>query len=123
MAEMATYYLSSLDSYLFEPVRTCTVRKHLVFDTGKSALLVDIDPPVVGQSFGFGHDVSTVVLASRVEGREIDAIDKLPFFVHIAVSRHGWADLESPLRADDLITMAWGELYGSAEAARSHSFD
>ncbi|GGF56824.1 hypothetical protein GCM10011519_33430 [Marmoricola endophyticus] len=120
---MATYYLSSLDSSLFAPVRTCRVRKHLVFDTGKSALLAHIDPPVVGQSFGFAHDVSTVVLASRVEGREIDAIEALPFFVHIATPRHGWTDLESPLRADDLVTMAWGELYPTAEAAAAHSFD
>lgn len=119
---MERFYLSSLDSYAFEPVRTCDVLKRLQLDTGKDAILATIDPPAIGQQWDLPDDVSTVVLASRVEGRGLDPIEEFPYFVHIAASRHGWKSLETPIRADDLVTLAWGELYLTHDDAGQHRF-
>lgn len=112
-----------MDSYLFEPVRRCEVVKRIAFDTGKEAIVAAIDPPVVGQHWGFTHDISTVVLASRVEGQSLDPVDPVPCFVHIATSVHGWAQLETPISSDDLVNLAWGELYRTADDAAAHRFD
>lgn len=120
---LPTYWLSSLDSALLEPVRRCVVERVIAFDTGKEALLARIDPPVVGQHWDLGADVATVVLASRHEGQSLDPVEAFPCFVHVATSRHGWDDLETPVRADDLITLAWGELYRTADDAAAHRFE
>jgi len=117
------YFLSSLESTTFAPVRSCVVKKHLRFDTGKEAILATIDPPAVGQLWGLRDDVETVVLASRHEGQALDPITSFPCFVHIATPRHGWTELATPIRADDLHHLAWGELYRTADDAEHHRFD
>lgn len=62
------YYLSSLDSVRFEPVRECRFERLLTFDSGKVAAEARLSPAVIGQDFGRGDDVDTVILAPRHEG-------------------------------------------------------
>jgi hypothetical protein len=116
-----TYFLSSLESARFAPVRSCVVRRVVHFDTGKEALLVDVDPAVVGQDFGRSTDISTVLLAARHEGQGVDPVTEFPCFVHIAIS-DDTGSASTPIRADDFQTIAWGELYRTAEDARHHRF-
>ncbi len=117
-----TYYLSSLDSTRFGPVRRVEVIRSLVFDTGKAALFATIDPPVIGQDFGRGgDDITRVVFAARHEGESVDPVSSFPCFVHIAISNEDY-DLQSPIRADDLTNIGWGELYRTADDAEQHRF-
>ncbi|WP_020076623.1 hypothetical protein [Cryocola sp. 340MFSha3.1] len=120
---MSVYYLSSLDSSLFEPVRRCTVITTLAFDTGRSALVVDLDPAVVGQNFNVGEDLRRFILTSRFQGDDVAAIDHFPFFAYICLPKTGWQELETPLRAADVDIVGWGELYRTAEDASAHRFD
>ncbi len=117
------YFLSSLDSVRFEPVREFEVVRVVSFDTGKPALLGDLDPAVIGQDFGRGEDIRRVVLAARHEGVDIDRIEEFPCFVHIALPGAGMENLRTPIRSDDLQIIGWGELYRTAEDARAHKFD
>lgn len=120
----ARYWLSSLDSIRFEPVRRCDVVRSLVFDTGKPALLADISPGVIGQDFGRGgDDITRVVLSARHEGESVDPITSFPCFVHISIPAQGYDELQSPVRADDLTNIGWGELYRTEDDAKSHRFD
>ncbi|MDR6610973.1 hypothetical protein [Leifsonia sp. 1010] len=120
---MSVYYLSSLDSSLFEPVRRCTLITTLAFDTGRSALVVDLDPAVVGHNFNVGDDLSRFILTSRFQGDDVAAIDRFPFFAYICLPKNGWPELETPLRAADVDIVAWGELYRTADDASAHRFD
>lgn len=116
-----TYYLSSLESARLEPVRTCAVAESVVLDTGKRAVLARIDPPVVGQDFG-RDDIDTVLLTARHEGASVDPVSEFPLFVFVAVPRTAGSDLVSPIRADELEVIGWGELYRSAHDAEHHVF-
>jgi hypothetical protein len=115
------YYLSSLESTRFAPVRECKIVEALAFDTGKSAVLGLINPGVIGQDFNRSADIDEVVLASRHEGVSIEEIAQFPCFVFIAIARDGYR-LQSPTRADDLEIIGWGELYRSYHDAENHVF-
>jgi len=117
-----TYYLSSLDSARFEPVRECTVRRHMPTESGKAALIVDLNPPVPGQDFDRAGDISTVVLAARFEGSTVAPIDEFPCFVHIAIPRANSPIGYDSLGSAELQVIGWGELYRTAEDARAHRF-
>lgn len=117
------YYLSSLESRTFEPVRECRFTRLLRFTTDKPLVEADITPPVIGQPYGWGdRDISTVVLTPRHEGSTIDPISDFPLFVHIAIPHNADARIESPVDVSALQVIAWGELYRTAEDAEQHRF-
>lgn len=116
------YYLSSLDSARFEPVRECRAVRALAFDSGKGAVEVQLTPAVVGQDFNRASDIDTVILACRHEGAEIDPASEFPCFVFITIPRHDDSVLQSPIRSDDLDIIGWGELYRTREDAERYYF-
>lgn len=122
MSTNETLYLSSLESTRFEPVRACNIMSYLHFDTGKVAALARVRPEVIGQPFGMSTDIDQLVLAARHEGVSLDSITEFPCFVFIAIPRDRHRPLATPIRADDLEIIGWGELYRSAKDAETHKF-
>lgn len=121
MAEEIDFYLSSLESTRFEPVRECTVVKWLRFSSGKDCVLVRVRPSVVGQDFNRSEDLEEFVLAARFEGKSITSIDEYPCFVFICLpNMQGPGD--GVLETDDVQIVGWGELYRSGDDARRHVF-
>lgn len=120
---MLTYYLSSLDSYALESVRTCEILAFIQFDTGKPCAVASVHPPIQGQQFGLSQDVRMVVLSTRHEGDDIRSISDFPCFVH--VTRPLVTDIRdrSTVTAQDLENLAWGELYRTKSDAENHVFD
>ena len=120
---MPRYYLSSLESYALESVRTCDFVAFMHFDTGKACAIATVDPPIPGQQFGLRTEVTEVVLATRHEGDDLQAITEFPCFVHVA--RPVVSDIRScdVISAADLENLAWGELYRSKDDAENHVFD
>jgi len=116
-----TYYLSSLESTRLKPVRTCRVTESVVLDSGKPAVLADIDPPVIGQDFG-RDDIGSVLLTARHEGASVDPVSEFPLFVFVAVPAVEGRPLVSPIRSDELEIIGWGELYRTAHDAEHHVF-
>jgi hypothetical protein len=116
-----TYYLSSLDSTRFEPVRECRFERLLSFDSGKVAVEALLVPPVIGQDFNRAADIDRVILTARHEDAAIDPVSEFPCFVFIAISRDH-DGITSPIRSDDLEIIGWGELYRTRQDAASHSF-
>jgi hypothetical protein len=115
-------YLSSLESYLFEPVRACLFVRLLRFDTGKPCALVRLSPAVPGASLGTTGDLDTFVLATRHEGATIEPIDEFPCFVHIGRPLIVLDDGIDVITAAQVEVLAWGELYRTADDAANHSF-
>ena len=120
---MLRFYLSSLDSYALEGVRTCDFVEVKQFETGKECVVAEVHPPIPGHSFGLDFDLTEVVLAARHEGDTLSNIRVFPCFVHVA--RPVSADIRSHKRvvASDVESLAWGELYRSESDAESHVFD
>lgn len=115
------YYLSSLDSARFEPVRECCFERLLTFDSGKLAVEAQLSPAVIGQDFDRVSDIETVILSARHENASIDPVDEFPCFVFITIPREHDV-LQSPIRSDDLEIIGWGELYRTREDAERHAF-
>lgn len=118
----AIYYLSSLDSTRFEPVRECRILRSLVFDSGKDAVEADIVPGVVGQDFNRGRDIDRVFLVARHEGASVSPVTEFPLFVFISIPRSESDSIASPISSDDLDIIGWGELYRTRQDAEVHSF-
>lgn len=115
------YFLSSLESARFEPVRECRFDRLLTFDSGKVAVEARLSPAVVGQDFNRAEDIERVILSPRHEGASIDPISEFPCFVFITIPRQH-ETLQSPIRSDDLEIIGWGELYRTHEDAELHRF-
>jgi len=80
-----------------------------------------IDPPIVGQDFGSGEDIDTVILAARHEGVTVDPVSEFPCFVFIAIPQGG----REVCHTDPLGRSAGhrlGELYRSYDDAAQHRF-
>lgn len=116
------YYLSSLESTTFKPVRLCRFGRLLTFDTGKFAVEATLSPGLVGQPYERTSDVNTVILAPRHEGVDLRDVNEFPCFVFIATSRMDLEAISSPIRSDDLTVIGWGELYRTELDAATHSF-
>ncbi len=117
------YFLSSLDSSRFEPVRECVLVKPLAFDTGKQCALVRLNPPVNGQDFNLGVDIETVVLANRHEGATLFPIDEFPCFVLIARPLKAEVVDGETITRHDVEIVGTGELYRLRVDAESHAFE
>jgi hypothetical protein len=122
MESGVTYFLSSLDSVRFEPVRECRLEMPLEFNTGKTCALVRLNPPVSGQDFNIGGDIEDIVLAARHEEGTLFPITEFPCFVYIARPRKGSIDGSRTITKDDLEIIGWGELYRSRSDAEGHVF-
>ncbi|NYT96403.1 hypothetical protein [Salinispora sp. H7-4] len=118
-----TLYLSSLDSVRFERVRECRLERFLVFDTGKTAVVAQLSPAVVGQDFNRNSDIQTVILVPRHGGASLDPVNEFPCFVFISIPRVEFDIIRTPIGRDDLEVIGWGELYRTREDAERHAFD
>jgi hypothetical protein len=116
-------YLSSLESYRFEPVRECTFLRVIRFGTGKPCAIVRLNPGVAGQDFGVAGEMETFVLATRFEGASLAPIDEFPCFVFIGRPSDQWDASSDEITPAQVDVIAWGELYRSAEDAAAHSFE
>ena len=117
------YYLSSLDSVRFGPVRECRFGRLLEFGSGKVAVEAQLSPAVIGQDFDRGDDIESVVFVPRHEGGFLDPISKFPCFVFIAIPVDPHTAIVNPVVPDDLHIIGWGELYRTREDAELHRFD
>ena len=117
------YFLSSLDSYMLEKPRACDFVALTRFDTGKECVVAVVDPPIPGQSFGSGADISQVMLAARHEGDRLSAISEFPCFVFVARPLVPGIECRQCVTATDMEVIAWGELYRTRDDAERHVFD
>lgn len=115
-------YLSSLESYRFEPVRECWLVRLIEFDTGKPCALVRLRPGVIGQDFGVPGTLDPLLLAARLKGAPISAIDKFPYFVYIGIPSADWDKTRKVISSGQVQVIGWGELYRSPQDAARHSF-
>lgn len=122
MEKGATYYISSLESVTFEPVRECKLNKRMMFDTGKQCALVKLSPAVIGQPWGLSNDIEFFVLASRHKEEKLFPLTKFPCFVHVARLRSGAAMEGDVVSMADLENIAWCELYRTRSDAEKHVF-
>ncbi|GIM81470.1 hypothetical protein [Salinispora arenicola] len=118
-----TLYLSSLDSVRFERVRECRFERSLAFDSGKTAVVAQLSPAVIGQDFNRNSDIDTVILVARHEGVSLDPVNEFPCFVFISIPHAEFDAIRTPIGRHEIDIIGWGELYRTREDAERHAFD
>ncbi|WZH38264.1 MAG: hypothetical protein PIR02_06245 [Microbacterium enclense] len=110
------FFLSSLESARFSGLFRCDLASRVALSTGRHGLRVTVSPAARGQDLGFPQGLSELVLFNRFEGDDLWQLDDYPVFVSICIASDPGATLREVPEV-----IAWGEVYPSAEDARSHT--
>jgi hypothetical protein len=116
------YWLSSLDSTRFAPVRECAFIRRLVFRSGKECALVRLSPGVNCQEFGVATDLDVFVLANRHAGEALSPIREFPCSVFICRLLIDDVEARQVLDKADVDIVGWGEIYRARADAQNHVF-
>ena len=120
---MEIYFLSSMESEMLSYVRKCSYIKKIKFDTGKDAVIAEIDNSVQWKTTdGKYHASDKIILTARHENFEIFDIESYPTFVYVTVLKDRDYDFVEEVTKDDLIILGIGELYKTRENAENHIF-
>ena len=115
---MPDFYLASTEGYGLDQPRACFILKRFSAMQRDDYLFVRIEPPILGQGFGLGdHDIDKIILATRHLGESLFPIRRWPVYVHVARPLVS-LDNAKTIGSDEIETIAWAELYETAEAAK-----
>ncbi|PYY49688.1 hypothetical protein [Curtobacterium sp. MCBD17_023] len=110
-----TYYLSSMEDDRFDSAFRCELESRAQLPNGHHALVVNCDPPALGQDLGFPEGVARLLLWSRFEGDDLWAFPTFPQFVQICLPDVVIPPTRMPT------SIAWGELYATKADAEVQS--
>lgn len=98
--------------------RACWSRGPLRGGARGDHMLVDIQPTVIGQTYGLGgQDISTLVLSSRFDGYTLFPFRKWPCPVHISRILDCGVIGRMAFTAEEVEVIAWGLIFPSADEA------
>lgn len=109
------FVMASTESSSFAEPRSCRVVAELKSESRDDLVLIEIEPPVIGQGFGLGgEDIHRVVIASRLVGRTLAKMESCwPVQVYVLLMAKHLED-QTNIRDDELSLVAWAEVYPSA---------
>ncbi len=86
-------------------------------EDGRECALVEVDPPVIGQTFGLGKDLVNLILTPRWKGITLQqTIDHMiPVLIYRILTPT--ATTQTIIHPSDIKLSAWGEVYPTLEAA------
>ena len=113
------FFLASTEGYRLEEPRSCKCIKRVRSDNRDDLLLVNIEPPLIGQLYGLGdRDIDTLLLATRHKGESLFPIDKWPVFVYVARLFIDNPQQRDQVHDNEFELIAWAELYRTKADAR-----
>ena len=117
---MEKYYLSSLDSYLFEKVHECTFYKRITLSDNRQFIIGVITPSVIIQN----KDIDKIGMINRYESESLSPILEFPCFVNVLIDpQREFENIDwSSVELSDFQFIAICELYQTKENAEKHIF-
>ena len=113
------FYLASSEGYGLEAPRGCKRLRQITSNSRNDMLLVEIDPPLIGQKYGLGdRDIKHVIIAPRHQGSSLFPISEWPMFVHVARLLTDNLEHLDKLEESDFESIAWAELYRTENDAK-----
>ena len=121
------FYLTTAGEYkLLSKPRACWFVRRLRDVNRDDYMLVRIDPPLIGQSFGLGaNDVTALLLSTRHQGFSLYTMKDWPTNVYVArISDPNVFDAECFTR-EQVQLIAWGEIFDDFQKAtvRAHELE
>jgi len=116
------YYLSSLESILFTPVRECIFEHKVIISPVFKGVIARIEPAVI---VDFNIDLNEIIIFNRFEGDTLTPVNSFPCFVHIGILKKpleefAFNDDEYSISIKDIETIAWGEIYDTYDDAYNY---
>jgi hypothetical protein len=106
------FFLASSDGYSIEKPRLCQTVKRVCSDTRDDLLLIKIEPPLVGQSYGLGsRDIDTLLVATRHKGASLFPIKEWPVFVYVSRLLIENPEEREQIHDNEFELIAWAEIY------------
>ncbi len=118
-------YLTTAGEYkLLSKPRACSFVRRLRDVNRDDYMLVKIDPPLIGQSFGLGgNDVTELLLSTRHQGFSLFPTYRGPMEVYVArVVDPAVLSAESFTR-DQVQLIAWGTVFNDLEKATARALE
>jgi hypothetical protein len=117
------FYLTTAGEYqLLSKPRACWFIRRLRDVNRDDYMLVKIDPPLIGQSFGLGgNDVTTLLLSTRHRGFSLYPVTQWPTYVYVArIADPRVLEAES-FTPEQVQLIAWGEIFADLHEVASRA--
>ena len=112
------FALVSSEGYGLEEPRACWLLRSYKGSHPDGYHLVQIQPPLIGQFYGYGDcDIDKVVLAARHKGHSFIHVVDWPISVHVAIPRSEDVLRQDTIECSDLKLIGWAEVYQTSEDA------
>jgi len=123
--EKPIFYLTTAGEYqLLSKPRACWFIRRMWDANRDDYMLVRIEPPLIGQSFGLGgEDITELLLSTRHEGSSLYPVTEWPTYVYVA--RLAEPTVRDAARFDrgQVQLIAWGMLFGSLQDAQARAHE
>ena len=113
------FYLTTAGEYrLLSKPRVCRFVKRLRDVNRDDYMLVEIDPPLIGQSFGLGGtDITNLLLSTRHKGYTLYPVKEWPTHVYVARITDPKVFESESFTRDQVELIAWGAVFNDLEKA------
>jgi hypothetical protein len=123
MDEPPGFFLSSAGEYqpLSEP-RGCWTRARLRDQARDDHMLIEIDPPLIGQGFGLGgKDITQLVISGRHQGDTLFPITAWPLSVYVARVLDENIVKTLSFTREQVELVAWAMIFRTLDEATAHA--
>lgn len=119
------FYLASSDVYKDDDLaraRKCWRIKSLRGDFRDDYLLIQIEPPIIGQPFGLGaKDIHQVIVVTKSRSVSLLDISNWPVLVYVLYPLIKHPEERGVIHDNEFSLLVWAELYKTWEDARKVS--
>jgi len=98
--------------------RACWMKARLRDDARDDHMLIQIEPPVIGQTYGLGgQNIVDLIISTRHQGSSLFPITEWPSYIYIARMLDGTIAKTLFFTKDQIEIIAWGMLFRTLEEA------
>jgi hypothetical protein len=92
--------------------RACWAKGRLRDNLRDDYMLVEVEPPVIGQEYGLGsNDIATVMISSRYQGSSLFPVSEWPCDVYVARILDDAIVKTSVFTKGQVELLVWGRIY------------
>jgi hypothetical protein len=121
MKAMPDFFLSTAgeNEGLTTP-RACWQKARLKDPARDDHMLVEIEPPVIGQNYGLGsQDITNLILSSRYEGFSLFPVKEWPCHVYVSRILDATVIRTLAFTRDQIEIIAWGRIFRTLDEANA----
>jgi hypothetical protein len=123
MKKEPNFFLSTAgESDKLRDPRACLIRGRLKDQVRDDHMLIEIQPPLIGQAYGLGgEDIVNLILSAKFEGFSLFPVKSWPCPVYVARILDEAINEALIFTRDQVEIIAWGVIFRDLGEAEAHS--